>query len=133
MMHMLWTGSVPETMQSLHLRYGPVVRIGPNEVSYNSSDAWKDIYGHRIGGKKSFIKDPEHSGPAKSGYSSIISVDDDDHSRMRRILSHGFSDKALKEQEPLLQRWADSLVKTLRQNAGEWEDLDMVSYYNFTT
>lgn len=32
-------------IHSLHLKYGPVVRITPNEVSYTSYEAVKEIYG----------------------------------------------------------------------------------------
>ncbi|KAK1450551.1 cytochrome P450 [Colletotrichum melonis] len=32
-------------IHSLHLKYGPVVRIAPNEVSYTSYEAVKEIYG----------------------------------------------------------------------------------------
>ena len=31
-------------IHSLHQRYGPVVRLGPNEVSFASVDAMKEIY-----------------------------------------------------------------------------------------
>lgn len=32
-------------IKELHDQYGEVVRIAPNELSYNTSQAWKDIYG----------------------------------------------------------------------------------------
>ena len=31
--------------KNLHRRYGPVVRVGPNEVWFNTRDAFKSIYG----------------------------------------------------------------------------------------
>ena len=31
-------------IHQLHLQYGPVVRLGPNEVSFSSLDAAKEIY-----------------------------------------------------------------------------------------
>ena len=34
---------------ALHDKYGPVVRIGPNTLSYISAGAWKEIYGLRQG------------------------------------------------------------------------------------
>ena len=133
MLRMIWAGDMPSTMLSLHEKYGPVVRTTPTTLSYNCPEAWKDIYGHRFGGKQSFVKDPEHYGPTKSGESSIINTSDEDHSRVRRILANSFSDKALKEQEPLLQHWAELLVEKLRMRAEKGESVDMASYYNFTT
>ncbi|KAH8897158.1 cytochrome protein [Thozetella sp. PMI_491] len=40
-----YKGSRTRTIHSLHERYGPVVRIGPNEVSFNSTSAVRTIYG----------------------------------------------------------------------------------------
>lgn len=133
-----WAGTQPYDMRRLHDKYGHVVRITPTELSYSTAQATRDIYGHRFGGKQSFAKDPIHYGPMVPGESSIIHTTDADHTRVRKILSHSFSDKALKEQEPLLQRWADLLVTKLRQKCEEGGQggqgvVDMVSYYNFTT
>jgi hypothetical protein len=38
------TGQRPFFVHALHKRYGAVVRIGPNEVSFASADATRDIY-----------------------------------------------------------------------------------------
>ena len=32
-------------LKRLHDQYGDVVRIAPNELSYNTADAWNAIYG----------------------------------------------------------------------------------------
>lgn len=37
-------GRVRELGKTLHRRYGPVVRVGPNEVWFDSKDAFKTIY-----------------------------------------------------------------------------------------
>lgn len=39
-------GNPDETLRGLHAKLGKVVRIGPNEVSIDDSDAVKDLYGH---------------------------------------------------------------------------------------
>jgi hypothetical protein len=43
----------------LHAKYGEVVRAGPNELSFNSAEAWKDIYGHKRAGQPTLTKDPK--------------------------------------------------------------------------
>ena len=45
-------------IHGLHVRYGPVVRIAPNEVSFASREAVKEIYTSSGGGydKSSFYK-----------------------------------------------------------------------------
>ncbi|KAF2106163.1 putative P450 monooxygenase [Lophiotrema nucula] len=40
-----WKGTRTRFIQKLHVKYGPVVRIGPNEVSFNSLSAMRTIYG----------------------------------------------------------------------------------------
>lgn len=37
-------------IHSLHLKYGPVVRIAPNEMSFSSYEAVKEIYGSKGSG-----------------------------------------------------------------------------------
>lgn len=39
-----FTSNRRESVHSLHQRYGPVVCLGPNEVSFASLDAIKEIY-----------------------------------------------------------------------------------------
>lgn len=118
----------------LHDKYGPVVRIGPNELSFTSGgQAWKDIYGFKKHGRPHPYKDPAFYGKSLNGVDSAITADDAGHARQRRILAHAFSDKALKEQEPLLKRWASLMRKKLGERAVSGEEADMLKYYNCTT
>jgi len=41
-------GRARELGKTLHKRYGPVVRVGPNEVWFNSQEAFKEIYSTRF-------------------------------------------------------------------------------------
>lgn len=38
-------GRMLELGKTIHKRYGPAVRVGPNEVWFDSSEAFKSIYG----------------------------------------------------------------------------------------
>ncbi|KAK3317082.1 cytochrome P450 76C2 [Apodospora peruviana] len=46
-------GCMLELGKTLHRTYGPVVRVGPNEVWFNSKDAFKEIYSAGSGYEKS--------------------------------------------------------------------------------
>ncbi|KAJ4287487.1 Apoptosis-inducing factor 1 [Collariella sp. IMI 366227] len=46
-------GRAPELAKTLHRRYGPAVRVGPNEVWFNSPEAFKEIYSAGNGYAKS--------------------------------------------------------------------------------
>ena len=110
--------------------YGDVVRIAPDELAFATAEAWKDIYSHRTHGAKSFQKDPMLYNVPPNGTRNLIQAFDSDHARMRRLLSHAFSDKALREQEPLVQSYVDLLMHKLHAQSGP---VDMVSWFNWTT
>lgn len=122
----------------LHQKYGPVVRVTPNELSFIQPEAWRDINGHRIGGKPNFTKDATFYGRdsfATEGESGgIIRSDDVSHARQRRLMSAAFSDKSLKEQEPLLKQYVDTLVSKLSEMSRNVDNkANIVDWYNFTT
>ncbi|KAF2768082.1 cytochrome P450 monooxygenase [Teratosphaeria nubilosa] len=135
----LLAGTTVDMVVDLHKKYGEVVRISPNEVSFTSGEtAWQDIYGFRTGkmkGHATMQKDPAWYPPAINGAPSILIANDEDHSRGRRLLSHAFSEKALAEQEVLLQNYADQLVDRLREvtTAAPNNPVDMVQWFNWTT
>ena len=118
----------------LHQKYGSVVRIGPQELSYaGGASSWKDIYGFKKHGNPHPYKDPMFYGKSLNGVDSAITADDANHARQRKILAHAFSDKALKDQEPLLKKWAELMKKKLGERADGKDKADMLKYYNCTT
>ena len=78
----------------MHETYGEIIRIAPNELSFINANAWQDLYGHHPGRgtlpRWGYGKDP-------NGVVNIFSANDTDHSRLRRLLAHWFSDKALRD------------------------------------
>lgn len=132
------TGQIVKWMRELHEKYGEVVRVAPTEVSFISGEtAWPDIYGFRTGkykGTGSYMKDLTwYPPPPEHGVRSIISADEEAHSRMRRNLAHVFSDKALRQQEPLIRSYVDLLVERLGEHAARGQALDAVRWFNYTT
>ena len=122
----------------LHQRLGDIVRIAPNEISVAHPDGWRDIYANRPG-HKPFPKNPIWWGGKSTGRpESIINAEDPaDHERMRRLLDHGFTPRALKAQEPIIQSYVELLITKLKAHAAvggaEGVVLDIVRWYNFTT
>lgn len=118
-------------VQTLHQQYGEVVRIGPNELSFITDSAWKDIYMHRQG-RSQFPKNFTFNAPNET--LSVLSADDASHSRQRRVLAHAFSDKALREQEPLLHVYVDLLISKLKEESHANKGVvDLVDWYRYTT
>lgn len=95
------------------------------------------IYGHGTKGAAGHVptKAWERYGRAPNGSYNLIVARDPDHSRMRKIFTPAFSDRALKQQEPLFVRYADLLVSKLREGveANANQKWDMVRMFNFTT
>ncbi|KAI7456622.1 hypothetical protein KC368_g7 [Hortaea werneckii] len=80
-----------------HEKYGPIVRTGPNSLSFNSKAALKEIYGFKANVRKS---DFYSAFPAtKNAYSTHSAIDKSVHARKRRVLSQAFSDSAIKSME----------------------------------
>src|SRR5208282_5607350 len=79
----LFRGGLPYAVSELHEKYGPVVRILPNELSYITEDAWNDIYG-KFPGKPQLVKKiPNVPGPPRKFNGLFTAESDTDHARMR--------------------------------------------------
>ncbi|KAI1352187.1 cytochrome P450 [Xylaria sp. FL0043] len=131
----LWQlrGRLPFHVSELHKQYGPVVRVGPNELAFSSPQAWRDIYGHKKVGEEEF---PKYEGTYKIFPhlpTSIINSDRLDHALLRRQLSHGFSDRSMREQEPIIGRYVDLLISRLRDVSKKNSSQNLREWYNFAT
>jgi cytochrome P450 len=65
----------------------------------------------------------------------LLQARDVDHARQRKIFTPAFSDRALKQQEPLFLKYTNQLVAKLKERIAEDADseIDMIRLYNFTT
>ena len=128
------SGHFHHDLRKLHDRYGPVVRIAPDELSFIDRAAWKDIYGSRPG-HKNFHKDPIHVGSiaAVHGASTITMANDADHARQRRALSHAFSTKALMEQEYIVKNYVDIFSEKMKEFARGDGIVDVTDWFAYTT
>lgn len=123
-------GRTPQDILALHNKYGPIVRVAPEELSYANPIAWKEIYGHKSGGRPELAKDKKyHAGFGKE--QSLLNADREYHGELRRLLAHGFSDKALRAQEALIQRYVNVLMSKLHEHGQNGtKALDLVEWYN---
>jgi len=122
-------------VQKIHERYGDIVRLAPNELSFTKAEAWNDILMYRAG-HQPFPKNQEFYGPPPGQVHSIITTPNhDDHARMRRLMGFAFTKKALESQEPMIQMYVELLISRLKSKVDEEDDavLDIVPWYNFTT
>lgn len=121
-------GRLDIDMRDFHNKYAEAVRFGPDQVSFITAQAWKDIYSHGHGDEQ--LPKVLHS---TSNPSDIISAGNADHSRFRRALSHAFSARGLQAQEPILRGYIDKLIQQLDKIAtSPTPTTNMVKWYNLT-
>ncbi|OAG06908.1 averantin oxidoreductase [Paraphaeosphaeria sporulosa] len=127
-------GRLPMHTKTIHDKYGPIVRLSPNELSFNTPEAWEDIYGLRPG-RPNLSKDPIHVGSVDPvpGVSTISMADNETHARQRRALSHGFSQQALWGQEEIVQSFVTKLLDNVEAFAQEKKSFNIVDWFNFMT
>jgi cytochrome P450 len=117
---------------TLHNRYGSVVRTGPTTLSFNTAQGFRDIYGFRRG-LPQFPKDPKVYGsslmPTREAVGGLLS--NEAHGRQRRILAHGFSDRAIRELEPRLTSFIDLFISRLRGQARQRKPVNIKAWLEF--
>lgn len=116
-----WKARSIQTVHKLHHRYGPVVRIGPDQVSFNSLSALRQIYGAGSGFERTaFYKMFDVYGrPNLFTFSS-----GKDHGRRKKLISHTYSNQVILSSNiaDLVQRKASDYLRMLEQepdNASE--------------
>ncbi|KAI5464250.1 cytochrome P450 [Mariannaea sp. PMI_226] len=82
------------TLHEVH-KVHPVVRVGPNSLSFSTPAAIKAIYGHA----SPCFKGDSYVAIAGPRMSILDSVDKGDHARKRRLLSHAFATRNLVQWE----------------------------------
>lgn len=93
-------------LSELHQKH-PVIRTGPNTLSYGDVRAIKDIYGH---GTKC-IKDPSYVVTAGSHYHLADVIDRGEHSQKRKVLSSAYALKNLETWEFKVSDKIERIVK----------------------
>ncbi|KAF4785653.1 hypothetical protein HER10_EVM0008443 [Colletotrichum scovillei] len=118
-----------EWMKSLHEAYGPVVRFGPTDLSYTAGEAWNDIHGPKVTEKAQ-----EFSVQPVNGVPSMLTANTEDHARVRRLFSPAFSERALRQQEPLFRKYVDLLMYKISEVGEEGKKaVEMTQLLNFAT
>lgn len=105
-------GSAVFDAANLHEKYGPVVRLAPNELAFQDPRAWRDVMG---GGTSEIPKWIGMYGvPAFLPPHVQNTTNKDHHRALRKALSPGFSDASLRAQEPMITKYIDLLIQRLR-------------------
>lgn len=72
--------------------------------------------------------------PLTGGPKTLINAGREEHGQLRRRLAHGFSDRSLRAQEPIIMNYVDLLIQRLYETSqGGTTPVDAVKWYNATT
>jgi len=128
---------IHQRLKEYHDRYGTIVRIAPNELSYADGAAWKDIYGNRPGHQPFERNNIWFRKLTPDEPYSIMGTNEEAHARMKRAFSNSFSEKSLKDQAPIIESYVDMLMHQLKApTAGRtWTEkiVDLTQWFNFLT
>lgn len=125
------SGKSHDIILELHKKYGPIVRVAPDELAFQAVSAWNEIGGHRRHGQAEMGKEPIFNEAFKDNLLGVRSRED--HSRMRRILSRGFSASTFQKQEPLLKKYIDMLISELHKRCEDGKKMiDIECWFSFT-
>lgn len=120
----------------MHKKYGEVVRLGPDRLTFISPQAWRDISGAGAGKRLENTKDRNQFGPNLRGDRSLGGeLVTATHRARRRVYAPAFSERALKEQVPLINGYANSLLEILKNHANSNQNtgIDIAKLLNCTT
>ena len=104
-----------------HQRHGPIVRVGPNSVSFNDVVGVRNIYGHG----SPVRKDGFYDALAGSHRHLADVADREEHSSKRRVLAGAYSQAGL-------ERWEHVVVDRVGALVGQYDRLCITPEYNPT-
>ncbi|PYH75080.1 cytochrome P450 [Aspergillus vadensis CBS 113365] len=131
-----WTGIVlrfqalkgyrSQWVDELHRKYGPVVRIAPDEVDVCDFEGYREI--HKF--SNPFLKAPWYI-RFREAVNCFTATDPHVHVRKRRLLSRPFSKSSLREHwEPTVRRLAAAAVQGIKKEAAV-ETSDAMKWWTF--
>ncbi|GAA5870869.1 hypothetical protein JCM1840_002713 [Sporobolomyces johnsonii] len=106
-------GKRSEKVHEEHLKYGKFVRIAPNEISVADPAALPIVYAHGNGSIKSDFYDAFVASDVRGLFNTRDRVE---HTRKRKIVSHSFAPKSVREFEPYI-------ASTVRMLLSKWDAL----------
>ena len=111
-----YLGDECRQIDALHAKYGPVVRIAPNEVVFSEGEALAPIYSERGG----FLKSPAYANFDFEDHQTIFSARDPAHRAKRsKAVVPMFSTAAIRSSVDTIEGCIDQFMKRLQREVEE--------------
>jgi cytochrome P450 len=104
-------GQLVYDMLEMHKRYGPIVRVAPNELALAYEEVWEEVQGGTYENETPKWEAYYRVQPRQTGF--IMTAPREDHSQMRRALSYGFSDRGIRDMESRMVEKLDKMLDRL--------------------
>lgn len=129
----LQKGRLQYHVTDLHARYGRVVRIAPDELSFTDPRAWRDIYARKGAGRFEIPQDQDFYNSSGVDKPSMLGCLREEHDELRKLMNNGFSDRAMKAQEPVIGGYVDKLVERLERESTNSKPKNLRDWIAWTT
>ncbi|KAL8937574.1 MAG: hypothetical protein Q9211_003610 [Gyalolechia sp. 1 TL-2023] len=130
----LLRGNIVQDVRRIHEIYGDVVS---NDVSFAREDAYNDIHLRRSG-QLALDENPIYlSAPPSPPDNMIITADHGAPTRIRKVMSHSFTENGLEAQEPIIESYVSLFIFRLRKKAaspelkGQGNVVDIIDYFHY--
>jgi len=110
------------TIHQLHSKYGPVVRVGPHEVSFADQASVNEIYSQQT----AFMKAPIYDSMSVKPFGIFSLRDKSLHSQRRSLLSYAFSQGNVTTCAPLVHAQISKLVGKVGAKEGKSVDVHLL-------
>ncbi|PTB66693.1 cytochrome P450 [Trichoderma citrinoviride] len=126
--YIVWTGIECRALAALHKKYGPVIRIAPNEIDICDGAAVPPIYIDNGG----FPKHPAYRNFDIDGFPTIFSATDNAHRAVRaKAVAPLFAQQAINNGKPAMQGIIDATLSELgrRKSLAEGRPVDLLDLF----
>jgi hypothetical protein len=127
-----YKGTRTRTIHSLHKVYGPVVRVGPNEVSFSSTAALRAIYGAGSGFERTSFYSMFQVYGRKNMFSFAAAKD---HAARKKIISSAYAKSAMLKgpNAAVIEEKVRLYLKLLERDGQEKEVFSSLHYFSMDT
>ncbi|RAO67556.1 uncharacterized protein BHQ10_003568 [Talaromyces amestolkiae] len=126
--YQLIKGTRPRWIQNLHQIYGPVVRIGPNELDFSDVSAAREI--HKVGA--GYLKSNWYRKLGYQGSETLFSTTNPRfHAERRRLLSGPISEQNLLKMEPIINQRIYMTIARIEEEIEKTGAADIFKWWTF--
>jgi hypothetical protein len=124
-MYRIYVGDMHEVQRRLHEQYGPIIRIGPNEVSTSELSAIPKIYRNQAPLSKTDFYAVWGGGTISEQLDTFSETNEKTHSNYRRIVNPVYTLSNVLKSEHYINKVSALFIKRLGEHADRDEPINL--------